>query len=59
MDNLEEMKNFQEMYKYPRSNHKVENINKLISLNKLNLKTNKQKTTTTTTKNNSHQKASK
>ena len=31
------MENVQETYHFPRSNQKVENINKLISSNKLNL----------------------
>ena len=31
------MENVQEMYNFPRSNQKVENMNKLISSNKLNL----------------------
>ena len=31
------MENVQEMYNFPRSNQKVENVNKLISSNKLNL----------------------
>ena len=36
-DILEEVENFQETYNFPRSNQKVENMNKLISSNKLNL----------------------